>query len=530
MPRVADDPLGKPVNARRAYAEENLLQFAYTYFSHLMPCEYGAWHKEFLYPEIEQALCPLGRLVGQCPRGHGKSLVGTTFTAIYAACKRLKRHIILIASSREDEGKNRLNELIHELETNVLLKNDYGREIMPHMDRGVSGGVKTTAWRDEMIVLGNGCQIQAIGFRGKIRGKKNVVTFDRPDMAILDDPENDEDVRSPDAREKAMDWVTGSLIPALDDNTGSIIWLGTYLHFDSALWNLVNKGKGTFRTFDVKMVEPFTPEGEILWPQRWTWEKIQQRFTEMTIAGKAEIFFREYLGTPLDKSKQVFPPENWRYYPVENLRCEKGRWYLIEGDKRWVMHTRISVDPAISEGAQADYTGVIVSGQLEDGRILLLEILQLKQAISVTTHRIRQLASTYKPLKTVVEANLFQAMYSQKLFEFGLNVQEIRHSTRKEDRIASMAGNVETGRVLLPTIGGKTTSDAQALIDQAAMWPKSPKDDLLDALCMNLESTLEMRGHHGLVLLKGSRQTPALTRSFSVSRDPKRDNPRPKIG
>lgn len=60
----------------------------------------------------------------------------------------------------------------------------------------------------------------------------------RPDLIIMDDIENDEDVRSFEQRRKLSSWFFSAVSKAGDFYT-DIVFIGTVLHKDSLLANLL---------------------------------------------------------------------------------------------------------------------------------------------------------------------------------------------------------------------------------------------------------------------------------------------------
>ena len=78
-----------------------------------------------------------------------------------------------------------------EFEENAEIREDFG---------DLTGKV----WRSNVLVTSTNIKIEAIGSGKKIRGRKHRNW--RPDLLILDDIENDENVRTPEQRRKLEDW------------------------------------------------------------------------------------------------------------------------------------------------------------------------------------------------------------------------------------------------------------------------------------------------------------------------------------
>ena len=101
---------------------------------------------------------------------------------------------------------------------------------------------------------------------------------------VLDDLEGDEQVMNKERREKFRNWFYGALMPALSEK-GKIRYVGTILHQDSMLENLMPKINGPFTVVDGLKQYQTKYQGlwrgykyrahdeefeEILWPDRWS--------------------------------------------------------------------------------------------------------------------------------------------------------------------------------------------------------------------------------------------------------------------
>ena len=93
-------------------------------------------------------------------------------------------------------------------------------------------------WRDNVIVTKNSVKIQAFGSGQRIRGLRHGQY--RPDLAVLDDIENDVNVRSVEYRDRLLHWINTTVLN-LSDAAGNmdILVIGTVLHADSVLSRLM---------------------------------------------------------------------------------------------------------------------------------------------------------------------------------------------------------------------------------------------------------------------------------------------------
>ena len=139
------------------------------------------------------------------------------------------KHYILILSDSSEQAEGFLDDIKTELEDN-------GNIIM---DFGSLKGEK--AWRTGVILTKTDIKAEAIGSGKKVRGRRHRNW--RPDLIVLDDIENDENVNTPEQRRKLKNWFDKAVSKAGDTYT-DIMYIGTILHYDSLL-NTCSKTQGT---------------------------------------------------------------------------------------------------------------------------------------------------------------------------------------------------------------------------------------------------------------------------------------------
>src|SRR6516165_4942292 len=149
----------------------------------------GLWHS------------PTPRVLTLAFRSGGKSTLAEEALVLIAA-QRLVRNILIIGSN-SDRANDRLRATKHEFETNEDLIDLYGN---------LHGSV----WNEGRIVLANGVCIQAFGRGQALRGVKHLDM--RPDFCFCDDLEEEEHIRTAEARQETLRWFMRELIPVLDKN------------------------------------------------------------------------------------------------------------------------------------------------------------------------------------------------------------------------------------------------------------------------------------------------------------------------
>ncbi|MFG1409499.1 phage terminase large subunit [Xanthobacter sp. VTT E-85241] len=248
--------------------------FCQTYFPHYIKSAPSLLHQH-LYEDLPTLVAP-GKTRGRkllkiAPRGSAKSTIGTQLFSLWAALLRKKRFII-IAMDVWEQAALMLEAIKVELESNPRLAMDFP---------DASGAGRR--WREGEIVTRTDVMFLAAGARQKLRGRR-FGPF-RPDLVILDDMENDENVTSPEYRQKLESWVL-KVVCELGPPDGSmdLIMVGTILHHDAVLVRLSRKPGFTATKFKALVRDPDRMD---LWEQ---WQEIYLNDSE----DAADSFYDEH--------------------------------------------------------------------------------------------------------------------------------------------------------------------------------------------------------------------------------------------
>ncbi len=290
--------------------------FGRAYFPHYFSRPSPEFHKELdaiwqqgvlkgQYPITPVKIKEISRMNGTkrvvaAPRGHAKSTTLTFKGTMHAIVYGYKHYPIIISDSSE-QAEGFLDNIRVEFEENEFLKEDFG---------DITGKV----WRSDVLITSTNIKVEAIGSGKKIRGRKHRNW--RPDLIVLDDIENDENVRTPEQRSKLENWFLKAVSKAGDDYT-DIVYIGTLLHYDSLLAKtLKNPG---YKAIKYKAVISFS-KADDLWKK---WEDIYIDLSNDNHEEDARAYFeanREemLLGT------QVLWEEKLSYYDLMVMRVTEG--------------------------------------------------------------------------------------------------------------------------------------------------------------------------------------------------------------
>src|SRR3990172_4982837 len=260
------------LEARKQLANEDILFFAKYYLAKHVRTNIPQLHKEW-YSFLKNE-----GIVIAAPRSHAKTTVFSLVYPLYCILFQKKKYLVLISDTYQ-QAEEYLGSIIQELEENRRIIEDFGK-IAGYLPPSLEEKKK---WTVKEIVTLTGIKVIARGWKSKLRGLKYAGY--RPDLIILDDIENDENVQSEDQRKKVRNVFYKSILN-LGDTKTQIIVVGTILHYDSLLSNLIIKSPPSWKSKLYRAIVNDRP----IYPERWSLELLEKRRGEIgTIAFEQEF-------------------------------------------------------------------------------------------------------------------------------------------------------------------------------------------------------------------------------------------------
>lgn len=488
--------------ARAVRVREDFPFFRRTYFPHYTSRKDGTpTGDSLLHQWLDVALptavnAPEGvKLACAAPRGEAKTTFVDVFFLLWCVVTGRKRYILIIADALE-QAASFLEAVKVELESNPRLMADFPAHCGP-------GRV----WNVGTIITAQNVKVQAFGAGKRMRGLRHGPH--RPDLALLDDLENDENVRSPEQRDKLESWLLRTVLslgPA--DDSMDVVYIGTILHYDSVLARTLKKPQWQGRTF--RAVEKM-PERMDLWD---TWERIYK--TPPDGPAKAHEFYdevgRKAAGHgrtggqhPMEKGAKVSWPG---FRPLYTLMCKRAEDRAafdseqqndpLVGDAAPFANVLAcwhelpaglllfgACDPSLGKaGAGRDPSALLVGGfHRESMRLFVLEALIRKRHPDRIIQDMIALQRRHACLSWAVETVQFQEFFADVLIREAarqgvpMPVWPLKNHTDKALRIESLHPYFAQGRILL-------SPEHQTLRDQLRHFPLADHDDGPDALEM----------------------------------------------
>lgn len=329
------------------------------------------------------------------PRGHAKSTAITLAYTLAALLFRLETFVVVVSNTQ-----TKAVEFVRNLK-DALLNNE---AIRTHF------GVKDFAEKDTetdficTMESGHKFRVISIGFGTSVRGI-NWATK-RPGLIIGDDMEDDEQVMSPDRREKAMNWLLSALLPVVS-KTGKFRFVGTILHMDSILNNLCHDDGWLSKIWEAHddLFE------NILWPEQFSKERLMEIRRNYIRRERLENYNMEYRNKPVDTSSGFFRDDE--FLPMtdeEKLPEVRAKRYFYAGADFAISKKArrdFTVMPIISVDHQGTWYVEFVQRARMDAKELVDELFALEETFNPQVWFLED-GAIYKALRAAIDAEMVQ--------------------------------------------------------------------------------------------------------------------------
>ena len=500
-------PLTGEDGLRRKLGAIDMEFFGRAYFPHYFSRPSPEFHRELdaiwqqgvlkgRYPLTPADTKAISRLPGvrravAAPRGHAKStnltFKGTMHSTLYGY-----KHYPIIISDSSEQAEGFLDNIRVEFEENTAILEDFGP---------LAGSV----WRSNVLVTKTNIKIEAIGSGKKIRGRKHRNW--RPDLIILDDVENDENVRTPEQRSKLKNWFDKAVSKSGDDYT-DIVYIGTLLHYDSLLAKTLTNP--AYRSIKYKAVIQFS-QADDLWQQ---WESIFTDLANDDREADALAFFQAHKAAMLEGT-QVLWEEKLSYYDLMVMRVSEGEasfnseeqnepinpddclfmeeWFEYYNEAEINFRDPVFdffgfIDPSLGKTKRSDFSAIVTlakhrsSGYMYvvDADIerrhpdrIIADVLAKERWLRASFgHGYRKLGAETNQFQWFLKEELAKASAKAGLY---LPIEEVQQTSDKVMRIQTLQPDVNNKYI-------KFNRRHKRLLEQLTQFPMGAHDDGPDAL------------------------------------------------
>lgn len=324
------------------------------------------------------------------------------------------------------------------------------------------------------IPLGDGkykrCILRAIGAGQTMRGIN--VDNQRPDIAVVDDLEDNDNTESETLQKKLDLWVFGPFIKALARQK-KIIWLGNMLKKTSLLARLTMNPKWNPVVFGCLVKDEATGRIVPLWQDRWPLEELIEDFAEYRDLGLIETWMCEMMNMP-GHGKNGFTAEMMYFQPRPETDEVKAAFLVL--------------DPAFGEKESNDDSSITVHVIREsDGLPIIAEEMTCKMMEDEIFNNMLRLARKWNAWVWGMEAVAAQKVLIT-LFQTYCALNQIPNHIEMIPLISGKGDpKIQRIRAFMATMKNKEyaiADDMLTFVTQALnynMTKKSNTDDLLDS-------------------------------------------------
>lgn len=493
---------------RKQLAAVDLSYFGRAYLSHFFKRKSPAFHEELddvWIKGVLKGINPYERYKDidardgshsaiAAPRGHAKSTNFTFKDTLHAILYRYKHYVLIISDSSE-QAEGFLDDIKTELEDNYNIIQDFGE---------LKG---SRAWRSSVLVTNSDIKLEALGSGKKVRGRRHRAW--RPDLIVLDDIENDENVQTPEQRRKLSSWFYKAVSKSGDTYT-DIMYIGTILHYDSLLSNVLKNPEYETNTYQAVISEADNRKlweqwesiytnlfdqdhkknadifyeaneeamlvgTEVLWIEKWSYKALMQ----MRITEGIASFNSEMQNNPIDPDNADFNEEWFDFYDKTQADFKNARYIIIGANDPSLGKNKKSDTSSIIDLALDLYTGYmyVVTGSVEKRKpdVIIDDVIENHRRYK------RDYGKGYYRfgVETVQFQYFFKEVMAAKALEAGeyIPIEEITSNVNKVVRIRSLQPYIKNKWI-------KFLPEQKELLRQLKEFPMGKNDDAPDGLQM----------------------------------------------
>ncbi len=330
--------------------------------------------------------------------------------------------------------------------------------------------------------------VKGYGVNTGVRGAKELGV--RPMLAVLDDLISDEDARSPTVIAKVEDVVYKAVEYALHPSRNKIIWSGTPFNAKDPLYKAIESGAWDINVYPV--CERFPCKEEEFrgaWEDRFTYEKVLDKYTKALQAGMLETFNQEMMLRIMSDEERVIRDCDISWYKRASVLNNKELFNFY-----------ITTDFATGSGA-GDYSVISVWAYNNNGDWLWVDGIVKKQDMGKNINDLFRLAQVYRPQEVGIEISgqqkgfvswimdqmLVRNQYFTLAREKGSNSFGLKPNTSKLARFDIVVPWFKMNKIFFPEERKGSPEIVEAMDELKLVCVggfKSKHDDFLDTISM----------------------------------------------
>jgi len=446
------------------------------------------FHARFFFPEIFYSNYSIlhKQILDVIDSGHGKSVIaaprglGKTSTMLYGLASRhilfeTKKFIIYLSNSA-DNAMLQTDSLKHELLSNQLVRKFFGsiktKRIESEFEEQFSKKAWVTSGGTLILPRGAGQQIRGLLYHGR-----------RPDLIIIDDLEDKEEIINDKMRKKNKEWFFSDVMKCISryDKDYEFIYIDTLKHEDALLQDLLDASDWNSLCQSV-CDDSYNSYA----PLFMTTEEIKEEVKSHREKGILDVFYREMRNIPVATETATFKPEYFHYYTegIKQLTVypDNKDSKKVEKIETENLLNMVIVDPAKEPQLHNADTAIVGIGVDRTSRkIFIRDIVSGKFYPDQMMREMFAMVARLKAMILAVEVTSLHQFISQPI-ENEMRVQnvfaqyhELKATAKKEERIGWLAPYYRQGYVY------HNKACCTKLESQLVGFPRSKLWDVMDA-------------------------------------------------
>lgn len=435
---------------REEGALKSLLKFREEYIPSADDVKPAKFHEEW----SEILLNGVGNFAVEAFRESGKTQIVIRANLLHALTyPQVRRSYLVIICATQRTASKKLLEVSREFLTSSSM-NGLVKEVTEN-----SGLALEVKYRN-----GQSVRIEAYGKGAAVRGLS--WGSKRPDLVIIDDPQDEEDARSETVTAGDWDWFLSDVY--FLGQMSRIFLIGNNLG-ERCIMEQVMRSPESLK-FTTRKVPILDAEGKSAWGSKWPLSAIEKEREEFAVLGKTDLWYRNKLCECISPSSQKFKREYFRYYDKTP-------------DKR-ELNVYTTVDLAVSQKVNADCSAIVTVGVNASGHWFVLDVEYGRYDPSTTIDAIFDAVKKWCPLSVGIETVAYQAalqhflekeMPSRGIF---FRIQPLKAESRKELRIDAIQPRFAVGTVWFK----RNAAWLEKIEGELLAYPHGTHDDVIDAL------------------------------------------------
>ena len=393
------------------------------------------------------------------PRGHGKTTWAKLFCVYQFIFTPVK--FIVYLSDTHTVASHACSDVMNIIES-------------PNFEN-LFGKVKFLKYQESsgyyQFILGNKtCMLKAFGSQQQIRGMN--IDNTRPEIAIVDDLEDADQVKTDAAKEQLKLWFFGTFLKAMARNN-RVVMIGNMTAADCLIAEIIKLP--TWRSIVMSQLVEDSETGKLvpIWPEKSSMDDILAEYTDFKRMGIIQRWYAEGMNMPVNLENAIIDFTKLLYAPHGEFS-----------------HVFITIDPAFTQNTNSDESAIVVHGfNIAGNHWQIIDHAHGKFAINELYGITLAFMQKYKTTIIAIESNgaqkvlilLFETYFANAYIS-NYEIIPILSSGTKLSRILVFCAYLEKGTYRL-SIGEMDIVSQMTLFNPRNMYNK---DDLIDSCAMGV--------------------------------------------